>query len=52
MCMKKWTTLLVILSLVFFPYECTMHNMESKVEVVERDEVIPDIVTVTTYSIT
>ena len=49
--MKKRTTLLVILSLVFFPYECTMHSMESKVELVEQDKVIPDIVTVTTYSI-
>ena len=29
-----------------------MHSMEKKVELVERDEVVPDIVTVTTYSIT
>lgn len=51
MCMKKWTTLLVILSLVFFPSKCNMHSMESKVELVETNEVVPDIVTVTTYSI-
>jgi 3D (Asp-Asp-Asp) domain-containing protein len=50
--MKKWTGLLVILSLVFFPTKCNMHSMEKKVELVERDEVVPDIVTVTTYSIT
>ena len=50
--MKKRTTLLVILSLVFFPTKCNMHNMEKKVELVEKDEVVPDIVTVTTYSIT
>ena len=50
--MKKWTALLVILSLVFFPTKCNMHSMEKKVELVERDEVVPDIVTVTTYSIT
>ena len=50
--MKKWTGLLVILSLVFFPTKCNMHSMEKKVELVERDEVVPDIVTATTYSIT
>ena len=50
--MKKWTGLLVILSLVFFPTKCNMHSMEKKFELVERDEVVPDIVTVTTYSIT
>lgn len=49
--MKKWTTLLVILSLVFFPCKCNMHSMETKVELVETNEVVPDIVTVTTYSI-
>jgi 3D (Asp-Asp-Asp) domain-containing protein len=50
--MKKWTALLVILSLVFFPTKCNMHSMEKKAELVEKDEVVPDIVTVTTYSIT
>ena len=28
-----------------------MHSMETKVKLVEKDEVLPDIVTVTTYSI-
>ena len=44
---------MVILVLVLHPYECNIHKFdEDKREIVGIDEVVPDIVTVTTYSIT
>ena len=44
---------MVILVLVLHPYECNIHKFdEDKREIVVIDEVVPDIVTVTTYSIT
>ena len=55
--MSKRTTILVILMLVFYPFECNINkfvgNVDNDVhEIVTVDEVVPDIVTVTTYSIT
>ena len=55
--MIKRTTIVVILMLVFYPYECSIHKFaegkdEETREIVNIDEVVPDIVTVTTYSIT
>jgi 3D (Asp-Asp-Asp) domain-containing protein len=57
--MLKRATILVILVLVFYPYECNIHKFigdtevdDDKREIVSVDEVVPDIVTVTTYSIT
>ena len=37
---------------VFIPFECTIHELERIHEAVKVDEVIPDIVTLTTYSVT
>ncbi len=51
--MKKSKTILVILAILFIPQKCRMMDpMEDKNEIVDVEEVIPDIVTVTTYSIT
>jgi 3D (Asp-Asp-Asp) domain-containing protein len=51
--MKKSKTILVILAMIFIPHKCRMiEPVEDKNEIVEVDEVVPDIVTVTTYSIT
>ena len=51
--MLKRATIMVILVLVLHPYECNIHKFdEDKREIVVIDEVVPDIVTVTTYSIT
>jgi 3D (Asp-Asp-Asp) domain-containing protein len=51
--MLKRATIMVILVLVLHPYECNIHKFdEDKREIVGIDEVVPDIVTVTTYSIT
>ena len=50
--MIKKTTILVILILVLYPYKCNTNVYDMDVsEVVDTDEVVPDIVTVTTYSI-
>lgn len=50
--MIKRTTILVILILTFYPYECGTYRQDMDMcEIVEVDKVIPDIVTVTTYSI-
>ena len=50
--MIKRTTILIVLVLVFIPFECTIHQLERIHEAVKVDEVIPDIVTLTTYSVT
>ena len=50
--MIKRTTILIVLVFVFIPFECTIHGLERIHEAVKVDEVIPDIVTVTTYSVT
>ena len=50
--MIKRTTILIVLVFVFIPFECTIHQLERIHEAVKVDEVIPDIVTVTTYSVT
>ena len=50
--MIKRTTILIVLIFVFIPFECTIHGLERMHEAVKVDEVIPDIVTVTTYSVT
>jgi 3D (Asp-Asp-Asp) domain-containing protein len=50
--MIKRTTILIVLVFVFIPFECTIHQLERIHEAVKVDEVIPDIVTLTTYSIT
>ena len=50
--MIKITTILIVLVFVFIPFECTIHQLERIHEAVKVDEVIPDIVTVTTYSVT
>jgi 3D (Asp-Asp-Asp) domain-containing protein len=50
--MIKRTTILIVLILVFIPFECTIHGLERIHEAVKVDEVIPDIVTLTTYSVT
>jgi 3D (Asp-Asp-Asp) domain-containing protein len=49
--MIKRTTILIALVFVFLPYECHIQSLETKTDVEEVDEVIPDIVTLTTYSI-
>jgi 3D (Asp-Asp-Asp) domain-containing protein len=49
--MIKRTTILIVLVLVFIPFECTIHGLERIHEAVKVDEVIPDIVTLTTYSV-
>lgn len=50
--MTKRTTILIILILTFYPYECSTYRQDKDMcEIVEVDKVIPDIVTVTTYSI-
>jgi 3D (Asp-Asp-Asp) domain-containing protein len=49
--MIKRTTILIALVFVFLPYECHIQSLETKPDVEEVDEVIPDIVTLTTYSI-
>lgn len=52
MIMKKWTTIVCICMMVFIPHECNVVNKPTeRNEIVEVDEVVPDIVTVTTYSI-
>jgi 3D (Asp-Asp-Asp) domain-containing protein len=50
--MIKRTTILIALVFVFIPFECTIHQLERIHEAVKVDEVIPDIVTLTTYSVT
>jgi 3D (Asp-Asp-Asp) domain-containing protein len=50
--MIKRTTILIVLVFVFIPFECTIHGLERIHEAVKVDEVIPDIVTLTTYSVT
>ena len=50
--MIKRTTILIVAVFVFLPYECTIQTLETTSEITKVDEVIPDIVTVTTYSIT
>jgi len=50
--MIKRTTILIVLVFVFIPFECTIHQLERIHKAVKVDEVIPDIVTVTTYSVT
>ena len=50
--MIKRTTILIVLLFVFIPFECTIHQLERIHEAVKVDEVIPDIVTLTTYSVT
>ena len=50
--MIKRTTILIVLIFVFIPFECTIHGLERIHEAVKVDEVIPDIVTLTTYSVT
>jgi 3D (Asp-Asp-Asp) domain-containing protein len=50
--MIKRTTILIVLVFVFIPFECTIHELERIHEAVKVDEVIPDIVTLTTYSVT
>ena len=50
--MIKRTTILIVLVFVFIPFECTIHQWERIHEAVKVDEVIPDIVTLTTYSVT
>jgi len=49
--MIKKTTILILLIFVFIPFECTIQKLETKPEVEKVDEVIPDIVTLTTYSV-
>jgi 3D (Asp-Asp-Asp) domain-containing protein len=49
--MIKRTTILIVLVFVFIPFECTIHQLERIHEAVKVDEVIPDIVTLTTYSV-
>lgn len=50
--MIKRKTILVIMCMVFIPLQCRMLvPPPDKNEIVEVDEVVPDIVTVTTYSI-
>jgi len=49
--MIKRTTILIALVFVFLPYECHIQNLEIKPDAEEVDEVIPDIVTLTTYSV-
>jgi len=49
--MIKRTTILIVLVFVFIPFECTIQKFETKPEITKVDEVIPDIVTLTTYSI-
>ena len=49
--MIKRTTILIVLIFVFIPFECTIHGLERIHEAVKVDEVIPDIVTLTTYSV-
>ena len=49
--MIKRTTILIALVFVFLPYECTIHKFETTAEITKVDEVIPDIVTLTTYSV-
>ena len=50
--MIKRTTILIALVFVFLPYECTIQKFETTAEIIKVDEVIPDIVTLTTYSVT
>ena len=50
--MIKRTTILNALEYVFLPYECTIQKFETTAEIIKVDEVIPDIVTLTTYSVT
>jgi len=50
--MIKRTTILIALVFVFLPYECTIQKFETTAEITKVDEVIPDIVTLTTYSVT
>jgi 3D (Asp-Asp-Asp) domain-containing protein len=38
--------------MIFIPQKCRMVEPQNKNEIIEVDEVVPDIVTVTTYSIT
>ena len=49
--MIKRTTILIALVFVFIPFECHIHGLERIHEAVKVDEVIPDIVTLTTYSV-
>ena len=49
--MIKRTTILIALVFVFLPYECTIQKFETTAEIIKVDEVIPDIVTLTTYSV-
>jgi 3D (Asp-Asp-Asp) domain-containing protein len=49
--MIKRTTILIVLVFVFIPFECTIQKFETKPEIEEVEEVIPDIVTLTTYSV-
>ena len=49
--MIKRTTILIVLVFVFIPFECTIQNFETKPKAEKVDEVIPDIVTLTTYSV-
>jgi 3D (Asp-Asp-Asp) domain-containing protein len=50
--MIKRTTILIVLVFVFIPFECSIQKFENKPEAEKVDEVIPDIVTLTTYSVT
>jgi 3D (Asp-Asp-Asp) domain-containing protein len=50
--MIKRTTILIALVFVFLQYECTIQKFETTAEIIKVDEVIPDIVTLTTYSVT
>ena len=49
--MIKRTTILIVLVFVFIPFECSIQKFENKPEAEKVDEVIPDIVTLTTYSV-
>jgi len=49
--MIKRTTILIVLVFVFIPFECTIQKFETTAEITKVDEVIPDIVTLTTYSV-
>jgi 3D (Asp-Asp-Asp) domain-containing protein len=50
--MKYTKIVLVIFVMIFIPQKCRMVEPQNKNEIIEVDEVVPDIVTVTTYSIT
>ena len=49
--MIKRTTILIVLVFVFIPFECSIQKFENKPEAEKVEEVIPDIVTLTTYSV-